>query len=110
MRLKWAPPSFETYKPFVGAPPRHPATATTCWPPVPGLTATSVIMFPTTRLKFPPLGGPAGWSTGVQVVLDAVSKLYSPCDVAANSVLPSCAMRKITAPFNSDPPTWCQVD
>ena len=45
----------------------------------------------------------------VQVVLDAVSKLYRPCDVAANSVLPSCTRRKIRAPLSSGPPTWCQL-
>src|SRR5258708_19741774 len=67
-------------------------------------------MLPTTRLKFlPSLGGPAGCSTAVQLVLDAVSKLYSPCEVAANSVLPSCARRKIKAPLSSGPPTRCQA-
>ena len=60
----------------MGQPARQPATATTWLPFVPGLTTTSVIMLPTTRLKFlPSLGGPAGCSTAVQFVLDAVLKL-----------------------------------
>ena len=109
MKVKVAPPSFETYKPLVGAPPRQPAAARTRCPLVPGITATSVIMLATFRLKLPLLGGPPGCSTAVQLVLEPVLKLYKPCEVAARIVEPFCTRRKIRAPLSSSPPTRAQV-